>query len=141
MVSAFTTRAARLAGRVIGAGFIAILAWRSDAAAADWSQAQVIPLVTSDYKFEPNRLEFVRDQPYRIHLENHGKELHEFNAAALFKAAEIGNPEVLNPDETEVALQPGEQKDLLLVPKQPGDYRLICPDHDWAGMTGTITVR
>ena len=31
-------------------------------------------------------------------------------------------------------------KDLYLIPKKAGHYRLFCPDHDWAGMTGEITV-
>ena len=35
---------------------------------------------------------------------------------------------------------PGEQKDLYLVPRQASRYPFACPDHDWAGMTGEIIV-
>ena len=111
------------------------------AMAADWSQAQPMTVITKEYRFTPKHLKLQRNVPYRVHFENPGKEMHEFNAAKLFKNAEIGNPEVLNPDKTEVQLQPGEQKDLLLMPTKAGKYKLICPDHDFAGMVGDITVK
>ena len=81
-----------------------------------------------------------RGIPYRLHVENRGKEMHEFNAADFFKTAKISNPAVLNPDKTEIVVHPGEAKDLNFIPKQAGHFRLYCPDHDWAGMTGEITV-
>jgi uncharacterized cupredoxin-like copper-binding protein len=71
---------------------------------------------------------------------NRGKEMHEFNAAELFKTAKINNPAVLNADKTELVLQPGETKDLYFIPRQAGHFKLVCPDHNWAGMTGEITV-
>ncbi len=37
--------------------------------------------------------------------------------------------------------RPGEAKDLYFVPRQSGKFPLICADHDWAGMTGDITVK
>ena len=111
------------------------------ARAADWSTAQPVTVVTTESKFTPNKLAFRQGVAYRLHVENHGKELHEFNAADLFKSSEIANPEVLNADKTEVVVRPGEAKDLLFMPKRAGHFRLICPDHDWDGMTGKITVR
>jgi uncharacterized cupredoxin-like copper-binding protein len=111
------------------------------AEAADWSQATSITVQTLDYRFKPKHLRFRVSVPYRVHLENPGNETHEFNAAKLFKHAEIGNPDVLNAGRTEVLLQPGQKKDLLLVPTKAGKYKLVCPDHDFAGMTGDITVR
>ena len=108
--------------------------------AADWSTAQPVAVVTTESKFTPNQFAFRRGVAYRLHVENRGKELHEFNAAELFKSSEIGNAEVLNADKTEIVVHPGEAKDLLFMPKQAGHFRLVCPDHDWAGMTGTITV-
>ena len=38
-------------------------------------------------------------------------------------------------------IQPGEARDLTFVAKKAGRYKLICSDHDWAGMTGAITVK
>ena len=47
----------------------------------------------------------------------------------------------VNADRTEIVVHPGEAKDLLFTPKQAGHFRLVCPDHDWDGMTGKITVK
>jgi uncharacterized cupredoxin-like copper-binding protein len=110
------------------------------AMATDWSKAQTVTVVTTEYGFEPNRLTFRAGAPYRLHLENRGKELHEFTAPAFLQNAEIRNRDAVNADRTEISIQPGEQKDVYLVPRQPGRYPLACADHDWAGMTGEITV-
>jgi uncharacterized cupredoxin-like copper-binding protein len=103
-------------------------------------KAKLVTVVTTESKFTPNKLTFRRGIPYRLHVENRGKQLHEFNAADFFKTAKIINPAVLNPDKTEIVVHPGEAKDLNFIPKQAGHFRLYCPDHDWAGMTGEITV-
>ena len=108
--------------------------------AAEPKGAKQVNVVTTESKFAPNKLTFRRGIPYRLHVENRGKEMHEFNAADLFKSSKISNPMVLNPDKTELVLKPGEAKDLYFIPKKAGHYRLFCPDHDWAGMTGEITV-
>jgi plastocyanin len=73
-------------------------------------------------------------------MENHGKETHEVTAPTFFGTTEIDNPEVLNREHTEVVMQPGDVKDLLLTPHKPGTYDLRCSDHDWNGMIGGITV-
>jgi len=111
------------------------------AGAVDWSQAQTVTMSETEYRFTPKKLTFRRGVAYRLHLENHGRELHEFTAPDFIKSAEIGNPEALNADRTEVLLHPGETKDLLFVAKTAGRFRFICADHDWAGMTGKITVK
>ncbi len=108
--------------------------------AAEPKGAKQVTVVATESKFTPNKLAFRRGIPYRLHVENRGKEMHEFNAADLFKSSKISNPMVLNPDKTELVLKPGEAKDLYFIPKKAGHYRLFCPDHDWAGMTGEITV-
>ena len=110
------------------------------APAVDWSKATVLTVVLMEYGFTPNRLSFTRTLLYRLHLENRGKELHEFTAPNFFKAVTVRNPEVLVLDGREIVLHPGEQKDVYLVPQRAGHYSLICADHDWAGMTGDITI-
>ncbi len=109
-------------------------------ASVDWSKATVLTVVLMEYSFTPNRLSFTRTLPYRLHLENRGRELHEFTAPEFFKAIAVRNPEVLILEGREVVLHPGEQKDVLLVPQRGGHYSLICADHDWTGMTGDITI-
>jgi len=110
------------------------------AEAADWSNAETITIVETEYGFDPSRLTLHAGSPYRLRFENRGKELHEFTAPAFLKAADLRNPDALNAERTEVVVQPGEQKDLYLVPRQTGRYPFACADHDWAGMTGEIVV-
>jgi len=127
--------------RTAGA-FVAIaLALGSLAAVAAEPASRTMTVIATNYQFEPARLVFRRGVAYRLHLENRGSEMHEFHAAEFFKSAEIRNPAVLNGDKTEVDLQPGDKKDVDLVPRRAGHFRLYCPDHDWAGMTGKITVK
>lgn len=109
-------------------------------AAGDGSPAQPVTVVASEYQFSPERLTFQRGVAYRLHLENHGKELHEFHAPEFFSSVELRNPGVLNADKTEIPIHPGEAKDLDFVARRPGHYPLSCADHDWAGMIGGITV-
>jgi uncharacterized cupredoxin-like copper-binding protein len=126
-------------GLAIAALFLAVSP-ASGAGAPDWSKAQPVTVITTESKFTPHKLAFRRGVAYRLHVENRGKEMHEFNAADLFKSSEIANPEALNADKTEIVVHPGEAKDLLFMPKRAGKFRLVCPDHDWDGMTGKITV-
>lgn len=108
--------------------------------AVDWSKAKTVTVVTVEYAFKPSRLTFHAGAVYRLHLDNQGKETHEFTAPAFFKAIDMRNPEVTGPDRTEIVLQPGEKKDLFFSAKQAGSYDLRCSDHDWAGMVGHITI-
>jgi uncharacterized cupredoxin-like copper-binding protein len=110
------------------------------AAAVDGTEAQPVTVVAADYHFAPDKLAFKQGVAYRLRIENRGKELHEFGAPAFFQSVELGDPSVLNPDRTEIAVPPGEARELIFMPKKPGRYRLICPDHDWTGMIGEITV-
>jgi uncharacterized cupredoxin-like copper-binding protein len=126
-------------GALVGALAIAAQPAAADAR-VDWSRARRVDLVAVEYSFEPNHLTFRHDRAYRLHVENHGRELHELTAPDFFKAAQLRNPAVLNQDHTELVLQPGDKKDLYFVAPQPGHYDMRCADHDWAGMTGDITV-
>jgi uncharacterized cupredoxin-like copper-binding protein len=100
-----------------------------------------VNVVMIDYRFQPDHLTLQHGVAYRLHLENHGKETHEFTAPTFFAASKIANPDVLNREHTEIVMQPGDAKDLLVTPGPPGAYDLRCSDHDWNGMTGGITVQ
>ena len=93
-----------------------------------------------DYRFVPDHLSFQHGVHYRLHLVNKGKQTHEFTAPEFFASAKIDNPDILNREHTEIVMQPGDTKDLLLTPGAPGSYDLRCSDHDWDGMVGGITV-
>jgi uncharacterized cupredoxin-like copper-binding protein len=106
----------------------------------DWAKAQTIAVVMTEYRFTPNHLEFHRGVPYRLTLENAGTVLHEFTAPAFFKAVSIDNPDIMTREGQEILVRPHERKEVYLVPRLPGHYKLICADHDFAGMTGEITI-
>ena len=110
------------------------------AGATEWSQAEPVTVVASEYQFSPKDLVFKRGIAYRLHIENRGGEMHEFTAPEFFRSAEIRDPAVLNVDRTEIEIPPGKSKDFDFVPRAAGHYPLRCSDHDWAGMTGAISV-
>jgi uncharacterized cupredoxin-like copper-binding protein len=109
---------------------------------ASYAEPRPVTLSVSliDDRFVPDHLVFRHGVHYRLHLENRGKDQHEFTAPTFFASVEIDNPAALNRERTEVVLQPGESKDVFLTPRRAGTYDLICADHDWDGMTGGITV-
>jgi uncharacterized cupredoxin-like copper-binding protein len=110
------------------------------AVAADWSKAKKVTVITDEYAFKPASLAFQQGKTYRLHVDNRGKETHEFTAPDFFKAIDMRDAKALNADHTEIVVQPGEKKDLYFIAKQPGKYDLRCSDHDWAGMVGDITI-
>jgi len=119
---------------------VALVLGLAAATPLDWSRAQTVTVVATEYRFDPSRLTLRVGVPYRLHLENRGQDMHEFTAPAFLQSVELGGPDALHADRHEVVLQPGAQKDLYLVPRQAGRYPLVCADHDWAGMTGEILV-
>lgn len=107
----------------------------------DWSQPQVVRVEMVDDRFVPDRLTFRHGVAYRLHLENHGKDLHEFTAPGFFAAALVRDPDKLANGGQEVVVQPGETADIDLLPQRPGHYDLTCADHDWDDMVGSIEVQ
>jgi uncharacterized cupredoxin-like copper-binding protein len=103
-------------------------------------QTKTFNVIMVDYSFKPDHLTFEHGVHYKLHLENHGKQTHEFTAAMFFAASKLDNPEILNKERTEIVMQPGDAKDLFLTAPAPGTYDLRCSDHDWDGMVGGITV-
>jgi uncharacterized cupredoxin-like copper-binding protein len=126
--------------RLVMAVILCALVARARAAEVDWSTAQTVSITTSEYAFQPTDLVLRRDTVYRLHIENQGRELHELTAPDFFGAIKLRDPGTLNRERTEIVLQPGEQKDIYFVTLRPGHYDMWCADHDWAGMTGDITV-
>jgi len=111
------------------------------AAPVDWSKAQTVQDVMEDNRFVPDHLTFQHGVAYRLHLENRGKDLHEFTAPEFFADATVRDPSKLANGGKEVVVQPGTTEDVQFMPMKPGTYRLICADHDWDGMVGEIVVR
>jgi uncharacterized cupredoxin-like copper-binding protein len=109
-------------------------------AADQWSEAKPMTVVMVDNRFEPDHLSFHAGQPYDLRLENHGKEMHEFTAPAFLKAATVKDKGLLANGGTDIVVQPGKSVDILMIAPPKGPYSLICADHDWDGMVGSITV-
>jgi len=126
------------------AWLIAVLALLIPAARAqsdvDWSQAQQVHVLMVDDRFVPDQLTFRHGVPYRLLVENDGKDLHEFTAPEFFADAVLRDPGFLSQDGKEIVVQPGGAVEVELMPVHPGTFQLICADHDWDGMVGQITV-
>jgi len=129
---------ARLAAPAVAGTLLGLVP--GSAAAVDWSKAQKITVAAVEYAFKPADLTFRQGVPYRLRIDNRGKETHEFTAPGFFKTIDARDWKPLNADHTEIVVQPGQHKDFYFVAKQPGSFKLICSDHDWAGMVGDITV-
>jgi uncharacterized cupredoxin-like copper-binding protein len=99
-----------------------------------------VTVVMVDNRFEPDHITFHTGQPYVLRLENHGKDMHEFTAPGFLKAATIRDKRKLANDGTDIVVQPGTSVSIDLIAPAPGHYDLICADHDWDGMLGSITV-
>lgn len=122
---------------LLAASFLCLSASAAD---VDWSGAQLVTVQLIDDKFVPDKLVFKQGTAYRLRLQNQGKEMHEFTAAGFIRTLDIGNREVLEEGEREVLVRPGQEKELLFVPRKAGRYELTCADHDWDNMVGEISV-
>lgn len=111
------------------------------AMAADrWSHPQVMTVVMVDNRFEPDHVTFEHGKVYDLHLENHGKDMHEFTAPVFLQAATIKDKGLLANGGKDIVVQPGKSTDILLIAPAKGQYDLTCADHDWDGMIGSISV-
>jgi uncharacterized cupredoxin-like copper-binding protein len=109
-------------------------------AADRWSNAEVVTEVMVDNSFRPDQLTFHSGQAYALHLENHGKDMHEFTAPSFLRAATVRDKRVLANGGTDIVVPSGKPVTVFLIPGPRGHYDLTCADHDWDGMVGGITV-
>jgi uncharacterized cupredoxin-like copper-binding protein len=130
---------AGLAAIAVGLALLAPVTVRSQAA-VDWSKVTPLNVMMLDDKFVPDKLTFHHGVAYELHLENHGKEMHEFTAPEFFASSVVRDPRILANGGKDVVVQPGAAADVYVMPLKPGPYSLICADHDWDGMVGEITV-
>ena len=132
----------QILARIVLLGLVGVLAISIGVVAAKrYPRALDLNVEMRDDQFVPDRLTFQKDARYRLHMENRGKDTHEFTAPLFFASADIENPGVLNRERSEVVVQPGQAVDLTLTPRRAGSFDLRCADHDWDGMIGSITVQ
>ena len=152
-VSMLAVIAAVLAGCTAGedvfgrpeAGYVAAPA--SLTANVDWSKAETVEVVLSEFAFSPSKLTFHAKAAYRLVLRNEGSLTHVFATPDFFKAIAVQTlntreGKVANPYLVAVSLAPGEVKEVLFLAVKPGAYELECtePLHSTFGMTGTVRV-
>ena len=132
----------RISGGPAIAAMLALSGLAGMARAAETAAApvQTVTVELVDDRFVPDHLTFHHGVAYRLHLENRGKDMHEFTAPEFFKAIKVGNPDALVPDGHEAVVAPGKSRDIDFVPVRTGHFPLTCADHDWDGMVGTIDV-
>lgn len=97
-------------------------------------------------KFEPNHLEFVALQRYKLKLTNPSQQKHYFTAkdfadAIWTQKVEAGKVEIKGAIH-ELELKPGAEAEWVFVPLKPGTYGLRCSvaGHTEAGMVGKIVI-
>jgi uncharacterized cupredoxin-like copper-binding protein len=123
----------------LGFGVGCVLA-QSHAPGVAWNDPENLIVDLVDYAFKPERLTIHRDTPTRLRLINTSESIHDFTAADFFRAVELRDGSMLGSSGIGITVEPHQEKDVDLVAHVPGDFGLICADHDWAGMTGHITV-
>jgi plastocyanin len=115
---------------------VSVPAW----AAPDWSKAETVTVVMVDNRFQPDHVTFHAGRPTVLRLINKGKEMHEFTAPDFLHAASVADPRALANGGGDIVVQPKQIVSVRLVPGKAGQYGLICADHDWDGMVGSISV-
>jgi plastocyanin len=126
--------------RILPACLLALATAVPAAAADQWSSAQRLVVALLDNRFEPDHLTFHAGGIYELRLENRGKDLHEFTAPGFLKSATIRDKRLLSNGGTDIVVQAGKSVSIFLSPRIKGHYDLTCADHDWDGMTGSISV-
>jgi len=100
----------------------------------------LINVLLLDDKFVPDHLQLRHGVPYQLHMENRGRDLHEFTAPVFLTNSIVRDPNRMANGGREVVVQPGHAVDVYLMPTKQGTFRLVCADHDWDGMVGEIVV-
>lgn len=153
-----------LVSMLIAAGFAAAC---SRAPVESEDKAAAVHVAASEMRFAPTRIEGRVGQPLRIHFQNDGVVLHDFNAPGL-RVRELrsegavhahggghggghahghaqgahANSAVGVPD-VHVAAEPGQSASLEFTPLEAGEYEVFCsvPGHREAGMVAQLVVR
>lgn len=113
------------------------------AAAPDWGTAHEVEVRLSNFHFTPDKIQLRHGEAYRLHLVNDASGGHNFDAAALFAAAQIAPSDQAKVKKGVIELKGGETADIRFVAPAPGTYKLHCSHflHTSFGMTGEIVVQ
>ncbi len=103
---------------------------------------QEASLTIEDFRFNPTQLRLLSDQPIRLVVRNHGRELHRFKSR-MFADSDVkvvGKPEGEIFDAKQgLAIAPGKSVELILT-LSSGVYDFRCPIKGHRGMKGMFVV-
>lgn len=115
---------------------------------ADWSQVKAVTVSMEEFNFTPSLLQFKSGEPYKLTIQNAGREKHYFVSEGFFNAialrkVETRDGEIKAPILTAIEVFPGRSIDLYFVPVTKDTYSLTCTikGHAGKGMTGQVVIR
>lgn len=108
----------------------------------DYSNAPIVEVDLSSFKFAPAKVELTAGKPNTLTLVNTSSGGHNFSASEFFAAADIAPQDAGRVKKGTVEVGKGQSVTIHLVPKA-GQYDLKCSHfgHSAFGMTGVIVVR
>jgi len=110
--------------------------------AADWTSAQPVSVVLTNFKFTPDARRFRRDTVYRLEFTNRGRSDHNFTSPEFFSAVSIAPEDRGKVVDGTVDVDQGQTVTVKVEPLRAGSYPFHCSHflHATFGMTGTATV-
>lgn len=116
-------------------------------AAVDWSKAEKLSVTLSEFDFEPAEATLRVGRPYALTLTNDGLVGHTFVGGDFFRAIAAkgllyADGESSFPVLEAIYLESKENKTLLFLPLDSGDFTIICdrPLHEKFGMTARFRI-
>jgi plastocyanin len=109
----------------------------------DWSRAQTVQVVMTNYAFTPNALQFRLNTPFHLRLVNNSGHDHSFDAPDFFAAVGTAPEDRVKVVAGEVEVGGGQAVDVKIVPVKPGTYEFQCSHflHSAFGMTGEALIQ
>jgi uncharacterized cupredoxin-like copper-binding protein len=109
----------------------------------DWSKAQSVEIVMTNFSFMPKALQLRRNTPYRLHFVNNGSSNHSFDAPELFRAMITAPDDRAKVEDGTIEVDEGKTVDVMVMPLKPGSYAFHCSHflHTTFGMRGEATIQ
>jgi hypothetical protein len=112
-------------------------------ASTDWSRAETVQVVMTNYAFTPNALQFRSNTPYHLRLVSNSGHGHSFAASDFFAAVGIAPEDRSRVVAGVVEVEGGQVVDVKIVPARSGSYKFHCSHflHSTFGMTGEALIQ
>ncbi|MBW8783862.1 MAG: cupredoxin domain-containing protein [Novosphingobium sp.] len=128
---------------LMAGGVLLTIAAAAAAAQPVREPAQPLTVELSSFKFRPATLSLIHGRAYRLRLVNTSSGGHDFDAPQFFASSTVAPEDAAKVRGGRVELAGGEPTDIVVIPNQPGTYKLRCTHfmHGMLGMTGRIVVQ